>query len=172
MLCITHHSQMFGITGSNELGCSNCMNETNWSNTVGVLSFFVIRDRPCRKSKSSSRKRRSLSFWMGTVFWSMLQQYDLFLSDFRGMQCLFTCLLRYLPLNCGYNQTLKEKAARTEGAGCAKAPYILHLLCYDLWRFGAGCLSLSGPRLSRPRLLKRNDESRRPKGSSLLPNEL
>lgn len=132
-VCIIHHSQMFGIAGSSQLGCSDFMNETNWSKTVGVLSFFVLSDRPCRKNKSSSRKRRALSFWMGILIWSMLQQQDLFLSDFGGIQCL-------LPAYCGIcrwtvatTKPWRKKQQEQKVQDAQRRFGILHhLLCFDI----------------------------------------
>lgn len=126
------------------------------------------------KAKAAAEKDVLSVF--GWVFWSMLQQQDLFLSDFGGIQCL-------LPAYCGICRWTvattkpwrkKQQEQKVQDAQRRGRASFTTLLRY-LWRFGdlgAGCLSLSGPRLSRPRLLKRSDESRRPKGSSLLRNEL
>ena len=81
--------------------------------------FFVLSDRPCRKSKSSSRKRRALSFWMGilkhvaatrTCFCQTLGEHNAF--------CLLTVVF---AVELWLQPNPEEKAARTEGPGCTKA---------------------------------------------------
>lgn len=176
-VCIIHHSQMFGIAGSNQL--ISWVAATLWTKPTDptLLVFWVFcAQRQALQEKQKQQQKKTCSQFLDGYFEACCSNKTCFcqtLGEYNAF-CLLTVVF---AVELWLQPHPEEKAARTEGPGCTKAlghPSPPALLRY-LWRFGdlgAGCLSLSGPRLSRPRLLKRNDESRRPKGSSLLRNEL